>query len=140
MPLAAQCSTEAFKLATYLFDNMDNYTFFNQTEGVLSFTYPADKKDDCLVCGQTRKIIKISKSKTLSELIELLKGQNDLVSPALTTSIDGIERTLYLDHIESTRTNLERQLAELGLVDCQEISVTDKTYVAPVTVQLQFVK
>jgi hypothetical protein len=56
----------------------------------------------------------------------------------LTASIDGKEKTLFLDHIESTRINLEKQLAELGLVDQQEISVSDKTYVAPVTVQLKF--
>ena len=117
---------------------MNNYTFFNQTDQVVSYTYPADKKEDCLVCGRTRKIVKISKLKTLSDLIERLKEENDLAAPALTASIDGHEKTLFLERIESTRINLERQMTELGLIDGHEISVTDKTYVTPVTVQLKF--
>ena len=72
-------------------------------------------------------------------MIELLKGENELISPALTASINGNAKTLYLDRIESTRTNLELELAELGLVDDQEINVSDKTYVTPVTVQLKFI-
>jgi hypothetical protein len=54
---------------------MNNFTSFNQTDGVHSFIYPPEKKNDCLICGQSRKIIEIEKSKTLSQLIEVLKGE-----------------------------------------------------------------
>ena len=34
---------------------MEDYTLFNQTEGVYSYTFQCEKKDDCLICGNTRK-------------------------------------------------------------------------------------
>ena len=53
---AAQCSTEAFKLATTCYRNMEDYTMFTQTEGVYSYTFQCEKKEDCLICGKTRKV------------------------------------------------------------------------------------
>jgi len=136
--IAAQCVTEAFKLATEIFDNMDNYTTFAQIDGVNSFTYPADIKKDCLICGQKRKIVSVCQTVTLNDFIERLKSENDLTGPALTSTINGVTKTLFLENIESTRQNLEKSLADLGLSDGQEISVSDKSYAVPVTVQLKF--
>ena len=133
--------TEAFKLATYAFANMDNYTMFTQTLGVNSYTFPAEKKSDCLVCGQTRKVVEMARSNTLAQLVEKLKDENDLAAPSLTTyAIDGAPKTLFIEHIDATSENLSRRLDELGLVNAQEISVTDKTYVSPVTVKLKFLE
>ena len=113
---------------------------FTQTLGVNSYTFPAEKKEDCLVCGQTRKVVEMARSNTLAQLVEKLKDENDLAAPSLTTSIDGAAKTLFIEHIKSTSENLTRSLDELGLVNAQEISVTDKTYVSPVTVKLKFLE
>ena len=129
---------------------MDNYTTFAQIDGVNSFTYPADIKEDCLICGQKvtsiffsiglyfyfqRKIVSVCQTVTLYDFIERLKSENDLTGPALTSTINGVTKTLFLENIESTRQNLEKSLADLGLSDGQEISVSDKSYAVPVTVQ-----
>ena len=53
--------TEAFKLATYSYDNMDNYSMLNQADGIYQFVYPAEKKDDCVVCGKKRRIVEVGK-------------------------------------------------------------------------------
>ena len=128
---------------------MDNYTTFAQIDGVNSFTYPADIKKDCLICGQKvtsiffyrfvflfqRKIVSVCQTVTLNDFIERLKSENDLTGPALTSTINGVTKTLFLENIESTRQNLEKSLADLGLSDGQEINVSDKSYAVPVTVQ-----
>ena len=60
---ASQCVTEAFKLATYSFDNMDNYSMLNQNAGIYQFVYPAERKEDCVVCGKKRRVIEVGKVK-----------------------------------------------------------------------------
>ena len=88
---------------------MDNYTMFTQTLGVNSYTFPAEKKEDCLVCGQTRKVVEMARSNTLAQLVEKLKDENDLAAPSLTTSIDGAAKTLFIEHIQSTSENCCRK-------------------------------
>jgi len=139
--IAAQCSTEAFKLVTSAYKNMEDYTLFNQTEGVYSYTFQCEKKDDCLICGKHRKVVTVSSNDKLSELITMLKeGSFQMSAPTLTTTINGKQKTLYLEKITKTHDNLNKKLAELDLQDNQEISVSDRNYVAPVTLQLKFTK
>ncbi|CBY07453.1 unnamed protein product [Oikopleura dioica] len=135
--IASQCVTEAFKLATYSYDNMDNYSMLNQTEGIYQFVYPAERKEDCVICGQERRIVEVQKEKTLGDLIDKLKHENELSGPALTANIENTEKVLYMEKIEGTHENLSRTLEELSLEN-QEITVTDKAYAAPVTIQVRF--
>ena len=33
----------------------------NQTEGIYQFVYPAERKEDCVICGQERRIVEVEK-------------------------------------------------------------------------------
>ena len=46
---------------------------FTQTEGVYSYTFECEKKEDCLVCGKVRKVLEVDQKQNLSILIEKLK-------------------------------------------------------------------
>jgi len=113
--IAAQCSTEAFKLATTAFDNMADYTMFTQTEGVYSYTFKCERKDDCLVCGKTRKLLDIEQDSKLTKLLEKLKeGDFQMSQPTLTAIVNGATKTLYLEKIEKTHENLTKTLGSVG--------------------------
>ena len=62
--------------------------------------------------------------------------------PALTTHINGKPKTLYIQSVktleELTRPNLEKTLAELELINGQEILVSDKTRPNTLTFYLKF--
>ena len=49
---------------------MEDYTLFNQTEGVYSYTFQCEKKDDCLICGNTRKGIWFRKISRFSKKLD----------------------------------------------------------------------
>ncbi|KTF85371.1 hypothetical protein cypCar_00022369 [Cyprinus carpio] len=64
-------------------------------------------------------------------------------SPAITTTLDGKNKTLYLQTVasieERTRPNLSKTLKELGLVDGQELAVADVTTPQTVLFKLNFI-
>ncbi|KAJ8950714.1 hypothetical protein NQ318_012794 [Aromia moschata] len=108
---------------------------FNDVDGIYTYTYEAEKKDNCLVCSQVRQALEIQDPHRmkLKQLIELLteSAAYQMKSPGLTTVIDGKNKTLYMSLIKSieerTRDNLNKTLVELGLKDGQEILVADVT-------------
>lgn len=63
-------------------------------------------------------------------------------SPAITATLEGKNRTLYLQSVtsieERTRPNLSKTLKELGLVDGQELAVADITTPQTVLFKLHF--
>jgi len=50
--VAATCAMEAFKLITSSAKSMNNYQILNLSNGVYTYIFEAEKKDDCLVCGK----------------------------------------------------------------------------------------
>ncbi|KAK7486736.1 hypothetical protein BaRGS_00022020 [Batillaria attramentaria] len=46
--VAAACATEVFKLASSCCQPLNNYMNFNDTEGVYTYTFEAQKREDCL--------------------------------------------------------------------------------------------
>ena len=52
---------------------MKDYTMFTQTDGVYSYTFECEKKEDCLVCGKVRKVLEVDQKQKLSILIDKLK-------------------------------------------------------------------
>lgn len=108
---------------------------FNDVDGIYTYTYEAERKDDCLACSQIPQTLQIkdpSKYK-LKDLISLLCESTDyqMKSPGLTTTINGKNKTLYMPTIasieEQTRENLNKTLCELGLTDGSELMVADLT-------------
>lgn len=52
-------------------------------------------------------------------------------SPGITATVDGKNKTLYMKSVasieKSTKPNLQKTFAELGIVDSQELVVADVT-------------
>ncbi|GLH07219.1 hypothetical protein R5R35_001745 [Gryllus longicercus] len=139
--VAAACATEAFKLATSCCLPLNNYMVFNDLEGVYTYAYEAERKEDCLACSQVPQKIEFKADCKLEELIAHLceSAQFRMRSPGITTQTGGHSRTLYMSTVASieqqTRGNLRRTLQELGLSDGDQLLVADPT--SPNTVVLQ---
>ncbi|KAF5286832.1 hypothetical protein FQA39_LY00365 [Lamprigera yunnana] len=144
--IAAACATEVFKLATSCCVPLNNYLIFNDVDGIYTYTFESEKKDNCLACSQIPQTLPIedpSKMK-LKNLIELFceSSSYQMKSPGLTTSINGKNKTLYISTIKSieerTRENLGKSLLELGLQNGSEIVITDLTSPNTLTVRLKY--
>lgn len=143
--IAASCTTEVFKLATSCCASLNNYMVLNDLDGIYTYTYEAEKKDDCLACSQVPREIEIKNSNLkLKNLIELLCERSDLQmkNPGITANIAGKNKTLYMQTVtsieEKTRENLTKTLVELGLKDGTEIMVADITTPNAVVLKLRF--
>ncbi|XP_023013303.1 ubiquitin-like activating enzyme 3 [Leptinotarsa decemlineata] len=144
--IAGVCATEVFKLATNCCVPMNNYMVFNDVDGIYTYTYEAEKKDDCLVCSQTPGILEVKDPHKLKlkQLLELLSESRSyqMRNPGLTTIIDGKNKTLYMATIKSieerTRDNLNKTLIELGLKDGQEVLVADVTSPTTLVIKLKY--
>lgn len=117
----------------------------NNLDGIYTYTYEAERKEDCLACSQIPKELEIKDSKfSLKDLIELLCERSDLQmkSPGLTANIDGKNRTLYMPTVtsieEKTRENLSKTLFELGIRDGSEINVADVTTPNAIILRIRF--
>lgn len=144
--IAATCATEAFKMATNCYEPLNNYMVFNDTDGIYTYTYEAEKKTDCLACSQVPRNIDVinPNTMTLQDLIQMLceSPEFQMKSPGLTANIEGKNKTLYMSTVKSieerTRSNLTLSLCELGLRDGQEIMVADITTPNTIIIKLKF--
>ena len=132
--IASISATEVFKLATSCSLILNNYIIFNQADGIYTYIFEAERKPDCLACNkQAPKYLEFQANDKLKKLIDYLceNIEYQMKSPAITTHINGKPKTLYMQSIKSleeqTRPNLEKALVDLGLVNGQEILVSDKT-------------
>lgn len=121
---------------------------FNDSDGIYTYTYEAERKDDCLACSQIPQSLEIadpSKYK-LKDLITLLceSASYQMKSPGITASVDGKNKTLYMSTIasieEKTRENLNKTIDELGLKNGCEIMVADLTSPNTLVFRLKFMK
>ncbi|XP_074595791.1 ubiquitin-like activating enzyme 3 [Brevipalpus obovatus] len=131
--IAGTCATEVFKIATSCAHSMNNYMVFNDVEGIYTYTYEAEKKQDCLACSRIPQTLAFSPDATLQKIVDFLTTDHryDMKQPAITATISGKNKTLYMQSVSSieamTRPNLKKSLTQLELVDGQEIVVTDPT-------------
>lgn len=142
--IAAVSALEAFKLATTCFTTMNNYMTFSDIQGVYTYTYEAERKENCLVCSVIPKPLTFSTSSKLSDVLDFLTNslEYQMKSPGITTTYDdGRNRTLYIQSVpsmeEKLRPNLKKTLAELSLSDGQELLVTDVTNPRTLAFQLK---
>lgn len=143
--VAAACATEVFKLATSCCVPLDNYMVFNDVDGIYTYTYQAERKEDCLACSQVPKTVDIPGPEAkLEDLITVLCESPKFLmkSPGLTATIDGKNRTLYMPTVasieEKTRVNLKKSLNELGLEDGSQLMVADSTSPNTLIIILKF--
>uniref|UniRef100_A0A452RVR3 NEDD8-activating enzyme E1 catalytic subunit n=1 Tax=Ursus americanus TaxID=9643 RepID=A0A452RVR3_URSAM len=112
--------------------------------GLYTYTFEAERKENCPACSQLPQNIQFSPSAKLQEVLDYLTNSASLQmkSPAITATLEGKNRTLYLQSVtsieERTRPNLSKTLKELGLVDGQELAVADVTTPQTVLFKLHF--
>lgn len=136
--IAAACCNEALKIATncnpFLGYPDNNYMMYSGNDGIYTYTFKHERKEDCPVCGSEARELALPVSKpadwTLRELVESLAGRPEaqLKKP----SVRAAGKTLYMQSPPSleqqTRPNLDKTLEELGLSEGQEIAVTDPAF------------
>ncbi|KAK0130569.1 NEDD8-activating enzyme E1 catalytic subunit [Merluccius polli] len=142
--IAAACATEVFKIASSAYIPLNNYLVFNDVDGLYTYTFEAERKENCSACSQVPQDLQFPPSAKLQEVLEYLTENSSLQmkSPAITTTLEGKNKTLYLQSVKSieerTRPNLCKTLKELGLSDGQELAVADVTTPQTVLFKLNF--
>ena len=74
----ASCCNEAFKIATSSAAYLNNYFMLIGTDGVYSYTFEHERREDCPVCGGESLEISISREWTVDRLIEMLVEKQDM--------------------------------------------------------------
>ena len=71
--VAAACALEVVKVMTACAEPLKNYIYFEDTDGIYTFSYEQTRKENCLVCnrGVTKLEIKSGEVK-LQEVLDLL--------------------------------------------------------------------
>jgi ubiquitin-activating enzyme E1 C len=69
--VAAECATEALKLATCCAPGMDNFAMYVGTSGVYTHTVKYEKDEACELCSAGRRVA-VSKDATLSDVMDAL--------------------------------------------------------------------
>ncbi|KAI9343740.1 hypothetical protein DFJ73DRAFT_841197 [Zopfochytrium polystomum] len=133
--VAASCAAEAFKLATNCATTVNNYMMYVGNDGVYTYTFELQKKNECQVCGSDSLKLRLPRTAKLHELIGHLMERQEvqLKKPSLRTA----EKSLYMQAPkmleQATRPNLEKALHEL-MQDGQDIVVTDEAL--PISMKL----
>lgn len=72
--VAASCVTEVFKIATSCYQPYNNSMLFNDIDGIYTYIYESEKKDDCLNCSNVPITVTFDASDTvtLEQVIEFL--------------------------------------------------------------------
>ncbi|KAK0483754.1 hypothetical protein IW261DRAFT_1464935 [Armillaria novae-zelandiae] len=126
--IAAACCNEAFKIATSSAAFLNNYFMLIGTEGVYSYTFEHEKRDDCPVCGGESLEMPIGPEVTVEELIDMLTEKQDIQIKKPSLSSGPIQ--IYLQappQLEaSTRPNLQKKVSEI-LPAGGEVTVTAST-------------
>ncbi|KAL4882654.1 hypothetical protein BJY04DRAFT_38317 [Aspergillus karnatakaensis] len=137
--IAAATTSEALKIATSCNPFLENYMMYAGEEGVYTYTFEAEKKPDCPVCGSLARKITVNPDATLEEFIETLgeRPEAQLKKPSLRTE----EKTLYQRFPpqleEQTRPHLKLKLRDL-VASGQEVAVSDPAYTIDFRFQLVF--
>ena len=132
--IAASCCNEAFKIATSANPSLgieENYMMYSGNEGIYTYTFKHEKKEDCPVCGSVAKNLDVDPNWTLQEFIDSLatRPEAQLKKP----SVRSESKTLFMQSPESlmlkTRPNLDKKMGEL-LENGEEIAVSDPSLVS----------
>uniref|UniRef100_A0A8C5D746 NEDD8-activating enzyme E1 catalytic subunit n=1 Tax=Gouania willdenowi TaxID=441366 RepID=A0A8C5D746_GOUWI len=135
--IAAACSLEVFKIASSAYIPLNNYLVFNDVDGLYTYTFEAERKENCSACSQVPQNLQFPPSAKLQEVLEYLMENASLQmkSPAITTTLEGKNKTLYLQVFNFTE---HTHFFYLGLSDGQELAVADVTTPQTVLFKLNF--
>ena len=137
--IAASCCNEALKIATSCNPYLDNYMMYSGDEGIYTYTFTHDKKDDCPVCGNLARSMEVDPKKTLQEFIESLaeRAEAQLKKPTIRTEKASLYYQSPPSLEEQTRPNLSKKLSDL-LEDGEEIAVSDPAFQITFRFKLDF--
>jgi len=126
--IAASCCNEAFKIATSSAAYLNNYFMLIGTDGVYSYTFEHEKRDDCPVCGGEALELSVSSELTVEQLIDMLVEKQDIQikKPSLSTPITQIYLQAPPQLEQATRPNLMKKVSEL-VQPGGEVTVTATT-------------
>lgn len=135
--IAAACTNEALKLVTSCAPFLENYMMYtgDSETGLYTYTFAAEKKEDCPVCGQLAQTVTVDPQSTLEDFLAGLaeRAEAQLKKP----SIRSEAKTLYVQSPKSleemTRPNLRKKMGEL-VGDGEEVGVSDPAF----TIQFKF--
>lgn len=141
--IAAACCNEALKIATSTVPYLDNYMMYtgDSENGLYTYTFQAEKKDDCPVCGNLAQTIELDPELTLEEFLATLaeRPSQQLKKPSIRTE----EKTLYYQAPPSlevqTRPNLKKKMKEL-VSDGEEVAVSDAAFAISFKFKLDYAK
>jgi ubiquitin-activating enzyme E1 C len=127
--IAASTTSEAFKIVTECNPIMQNYMQYSGDDGLYTYTFNYEQKEDCPVCGRESRVLILNPDITLGDFIDSLAERPDiqLKKPSLRTQ----DKSLFMQAPKSLREklapNLQKKLKEL-IGDEDEISVTDPAF------------
>ncbi|KIW92031.1 uncharacterized protein Z519_07013 [Cladophialophora bantiana CBS 173.52] len=142
--IAASCCNEALKIATGCAPFLENYMMYtgdSNEGGLYTYTFAAEKKEDCPVCGNLAQTLTIDQEWTLEEFLASLaeRAEAQLKKPSIRTEA----KTLYVQAPKSleeqTRPNLGKKMREL-VSDGEEVGVSDAAFMISFKFRLVFKK
>jgi ubiquitin-activating enzyme E1 C len=142
--IAAACANEVFKIATSCCLSLNNYMVFNDVDGIYTYSYEAERKEDCLACSTKPQLLRFHDSATLQDVVSYLMDSPvyQMKAPGITAMVGGKNKTLYMQAVESirqaTKDNLKKSLKELGIEDGHELVIADVTTPKSLIFSIQF--
>lgn len=142
--VSAACVAECFKILTYSSMGLDNWLMYMGQNGCYTRTMQYKQEESCIICGKPYPI-NTDPSVTLEAFMKQIKSVHNLASPALTTTINDKNKTLWIDNDflkAKLIPNLKKSLGELlegnsgQYVICSDKSLGAKS----VTYQVEFVE
>lgn len=105
------------------------YTGDSDASGLYTYTFEAEKKDDCPVCGNLAKVLEIDENIRLEEFIALLseRPEAQLKKPSLRTEKTSLYYQSPPGLEEQLRPNLSKKMNELTS-DGEEVAVSDPAF------------
>ncbi|EAU88818.1 NEDD8 activating enzyme [Coprinopsis cinerea okayama7 len=137
--IAAACCNEAFKIATSSAAFLNNYFMLIGTDGVYSYTFEHEKRQDCPVCGGEALDLTVSPETTVDQLIDLLVERQDIQikKPSLSTPTKQLYFQAPPQLEEATRPNLEKKLSDF-VPPNGEVTVTSTSLPFSLSLRIQY--
>jgi ubiquitin-activating enzyme E1 C len=93
--ISASCASEAFKIVTGIYSQLENFSNYSGAQGCYSFATNNEKNAACLVCGGEALDVHFPGERTLEDFVHYIKKDKDVFqfyhSPILTWDEDGLE-------------------------------------------------
>ena len=127
--ISASCCNEVFKIVTNCNPFLTNYMMYSGDEGVYTYTFENEKKDDCPVCGNMARDLPVNPEITLQEFLENLgdRPEAQLKKPSIRSGTGTLYMRFPQSLEEQTRPNLDKKLKDL-VGDGDEVGVSDPAF------------